>query len=106
MEHPARARLDKQPEDVEAVFGRFDRRVVVAPAADLMDVAHRDGTDDFHRTVPAAILRLAYGMPAGLTAVVVQTQALFTVLFAALVIGDKPKPLLIRKDLCGMMGDR
>jgi O-acetylserine/cysteine efflux transporter len=29
-------------------------------------------------------------MPAGLTAVVVQTQALFTVLFAALVIGDKP----------------
>jgi O-acetylserine/cysteine efflux transporter len=33
---------------------------------------------------------IAGGMPAGLTAVVVQTQALFTVLFAALVIGDKP----------------
>lgn len=33
---------------------------------------------------------IANGMPAGLTAVVVQTQALFTVLFAALVIGDKP----------------
>jgi len=33
---------------------------------------------------------IAKGMPAGLTAVVVQTQALFTVLFAALFIGDKP----------------
>jgi O-acetylserine/cysteine efflux transporter len=33
---------------------------------------------------------IAYGMPAGLTAVVVQTQALFTVLFAALAIGDRP----------------
>ncbi len=33
---------------------------------------------------------IASGMPAGLTAVVVQTQALFTVLFAALVMGDKP----------------
>jgi O-acetylserine/cysteine efflux transporter len=35
---------------------------------------------------------LANGMPAGLTAVVVQTQALFTVLFAAFTIGDKPSP--------------
>jgi O-acetylserine/cysteine efflux transporter len=35
---------------------------------------------------------IAGGMPAGLTAVVVQTQALFTVLFAALLIGDKPTP--------------
>src|SRR5579871_941278 len=33
---------------------------------------------------------IAQGMPAGLTAVVVQTQAMFTVLFAALLIGDKP----------------
>jgi O-acetylserine/cysteine efflux transporter len=33
---------------------------------------------------------IAKGMPAGLTAVVVQTQALFTVLFAAILIGDKP----------------
>jgi O-acetylserine/cysteine efflux transporter len=33
---------------------------------------------------------IAHGMPAGLTAVVVQTQALFTVLFAALAIGDRP----------------
>ena len=33
---------------------------------------------------------IATGMPAGLTAVVVQTQALFTVLFAALAIGDRP----------------
>jgi O-acetylserine/cysteine efflux transporter len=33
---------------------------------------------------------IANGMPAGLTAVVVQTQALFTVLFAALAIGDRP----------------
>jgi O-acetylserine/cysteine efflux transporter len=33
---------------------------------------------------------IAAGMPAGLTAVVVQTQALFTVLFAAIVIGDRP----------------
>ena len=33
---------------------------------------------------------ISYGMPAGLTAVVSQTQALFTVLFAAIAIGDKP----------------
>jgi O-acetylserine/cysteine efflux transporter len=33
---------------------------------------------------------IANGMPAGLTAVVVQTQALFTVLFAAVIIGDRP----------------
>src|SRR5215470_12626074 len=33
---------------------------------------------------------IANGMPAGLTAVVVQTQALFTVVFAALVIADRP----------------
>jgi O-acetylserine/cysteine efflux transporter len=33
---------------------------------------------------------IASGMPAGLTAVVVQTQALFTVLFAAVVLGDRP----------------
>jgi len=33
---------------------------------------------------------ISFGMPAGLTAVVSQTQALFTVVFAALVIGDKP----------------
>lgn len=33
---------------------------------------------------------IAFGMPAGLTAFVVQTQALFTVVFAALMIGDRP----------------
>jgi O-acetylserine/cysteine efflux transporter len=33
---------------------------------------------------------IAKGMPAGLTAVVVQTQALFTVLFAAITLGDRP----------------
>ena len=33
---------------------------------------------------------MANGMPPGLTAVVVQTQAIFTVLFAALALGDKP----------------
>jgi O-acetylserine/cysteine efflux transporter len=33
---------------------------------------------------------IANGMPAGLTAVVVQTQALFTVIFAAIAIGDRP----------------
>lgn len=33
---------------------------------------------------------IANGMPAGLTAVVVQTQALFTVGFAAVAIGDRP----------------
>jgi O-acetylserine/cysteine efflux transporter len=32
---------------------------------------------------------IANGMPAGLTAVVVQTQAVFTVIFAAFAIGDK-----------------
>jgi O-acetylserine/cysteine efflux transporter len=34
---------------------------------------------------------IAMGMPAGLTAVVSQTQALFTIVFAALVLGDKPR---------------
>lgn len=33
---------------------------------------------------------IANGTPAGLTAVLVQTQALFTVLFAAIAIGDRP----------------
>ncbi|MET3375467.1 O-acetylserine/cysteine efflux transporter [Variovorax boronicumulans] len=33
---------------------------------------------------------IAFGMPAGLTAFVVQTQALFTVGFAALIFGDRP----------------
>jgi O-acetylserine/cysteine efflux transporter len=33
---------------------------------------------------------IANGMPAGLTAVVVQTQALFTVVFAALALADRP----------------
>ncbi|MBT2333206.1 EamA family transporter [Variovorax paradoxus] len=33
---------------------------------------------------------IAFGMPAGLTAFVVQTQALFTVVFAALMFGDRP----------------
>ena len=42
---------------------------------------------------------IAYGMPAGLTAVVVQTQALFTVLFATLVIGDRPTS----RQLTGML---
>jgi O-acetylserine/cysteine efflux transporter len=42
---------------------------------------------------------IAYGMPAGLTAVVSQTQALFTVLFAAIIIGDKPSA----KQIVGML---
>ncbi|KPU95664.1 hypothetical protein APR50_09930 [Variovorax paradoxus] len=33
---------------------------------------------------------IAFGMPAGLTAFVVQSQALFTVVFAALMFGDRP----------------
>lgn len=33
---------------------------------------------------------IAFGMPAGLTAFVVQTQALFTVVFAALMFGERP----------------
>ncbi|MGO8865433.1 MAG: EamA family transporter [Alphaproteobacteria bacterium] len=42
---------------------------------------------------------MASGMPAGLTAVVVQSQALFTVLFAAIAIGDKPSA----QQLVGML---
>lgn len=42
---------------------------------------------------------MASGMPAGLTAVVVQTQALFTVAFAAFVMGDLPT----RRQLIGMV---
>ena len=33
---------------------------------------------------------IALGMPPGLAAVVVQTQALFTILFAALALGERP----------------
>jgi O-acetylserine/cysteine efflux transporter len=33
---------------------------------------------------------IAWGMPPGLAAVVVQTQALFTILFAALALGERP----------------
>jgi O-acetylserine/cysteine efflux transporter len=47
---------------------------------------------------------IAYGMPAGLTAVVVQTQALFTVLFAALVIGDKPTSQQVAGMLTAFVG--
>jgi O-acetylserine/cysteine efflux transporter len=36
---------------------------------------------------------IAAGMPAGLAAVAVQTQALFTVALAALVLGERPGPL-------------
>lgn len=47
---------------------------------------------------------IAYGMPAGLTAVVVQTQALFTVLFAAMLIGDKPTSQQVTGMLTAFVG--
>ncbi len=47
---------------------------------------------------------ISYGMPAGLTAVVSQTQALFTVLFAALVIGDRPNARQITGMLIAFTG--
>lgn len=47
---------------------------------------------------------IAYGMPAGLTAVVVQTQALFTVLFATLVIGDRPTSQQLTGMLTAFLG--
>ena len=47
---------------------------------------------------------IANGMPAGLTAVVVQTQALFTVVFAALAIGDKPSVQQIVGMLAALIG--
>jgi O-acetylserine/cysteine efflux transporter len=42
---------------------------------------------------------IANGMPAGLTAVVSQTQALFTVLLAVVVLGDRPN----RRQIVGMV---
>ncbi len=42
---------------------------------------------------------ISKGMPAGLTAVVVQTQAVFTVLFAAVALGDKP----VARHVAGMV---
>lgn len=42
---------------------------------------------------------IALGMPAGLAAVVVHTQALFTVAFAALALGERPT----RRQLLGML---
>lgn len=47
---------------------------------------------------------IAYGMPAGLTAVVVQTQALFTVIFAAFAIGDKPSVQQVIGMLAALIG--
>ena len=47
---------------------------------------------------------IANGMSAGLTAFVVQTQALFTVLFAALAIGDKPRPRYVAGMLTAAAG--
>ena len=47
---------------------------------------------------------ISFGMPAGLTAVVSQTQALFTVLFAALVIGDRPNARQITGMLVAFTG--
>ena len=38
---------------------------------------------------------MAHGVPAGLTAVIVQSQALFTIAFAALLLGERPTPAQI-----------
>ncbi len=38
---------------------------------------------------------MAHGVPAGLTAVIVQSQALFTIAFAAVLLGEKPTPAQI-----------
>jgi len=35
---------------------------------------------------------IAHGMPPGLASVIVQTQALFTIVFAALALGERPSP--------------
>jgi O-acetylserine/cysteine efflux transporter len=35
---------------------------------------------------------IAHGMPPGLASVIVQTQALFTIAFAALALGERPRP--------------
>ena len=47
---------------------------------------------------------ISYGMPAGLTAVVSQTQALFTVIFAAIVISDRPSARQITGMLTAFAG--
>ena len=47
---------------------------------------------------------ISFGMPAGLTAVVSQTQALFTVLFATIVIGDLPNARQITGMLVAFAG--
>ena len=36
---------------------------------------------------------IAHGMPPGLASVIVQTQALFTIVFAALALGERPTPM-------------
>jgi O-acetylserine/cysteine efflux transporter len=47
---------------------------------------------------------ISFGMPAGLTAVVSQTQALFTVIFAAIVISDRPSARQITGMLTAFTG--
>jgi O-acetylserine/cysteine efflux transporter len=47
---------------------------------------------------------IAHGMPPGLTAFAVQTQALFTVLFAALMLGDRPTGQQVAGMLAALAG--
>jgi O-acetylserine/cysteine efflux transporter len=49
---------------------------------------------------------MAHGVPAGLTAVIVQSQALFTVLFAAILLGERPnlaQSFGIAIAMCGLL---
>ncbi len=41
----------------------------------------------------AQAVAIAHGVPVGLTSVVVQSQALFTIAFAAIIFGERPSPI-------------
>jgi O-acetylserine/cysteine efflux transporter len=41
----------------------------------------------------AQALAIAHGVPVGLTSVIVQSQALFTIAFAAIIFGERPTPM-------------
>ena len=58
----------------------------------LLAAADRDQRHAVSRPVPGAGLGIAHGVPVGLSSVIVQSQALFTIAFAAIAFREMPTP--------------
>ena len=72
---------------VPCLFVRQPERVLAG--------ADRDQRHAVSRPVPGAVLGIAHGVPVGLASVIVQSQALFTVAFAALAFREFPTRMQI-----------